>query len=224
MHNMLSRPQSTQNGGRHVQPFMLIIITLFALSGLITGFAFGTFTRPPKSTANNSNSIPIAATHTTPTPTHTPIPTTQAPTRLGYPSLTIQPTSTTPPIVYNTILQANAKDTEQPITADGITCRIWLVQDDPKNPNAISDQLLKNSTLLQHTDQFNQPFPGEITNALVLDPSTPTLTQACTKGKGEWKFTLSPSLKPGDYNLVGLTDWNGIYYNWCWKRIVVPAK
>jgi hypothetical protein len=234
MHNMLSQPQPPQNGVPQIQPFIIIAITLFAFSGLVTGFTFGTFIRPSKSTANNSNPIPITTNHTTPTPTSTPQPTTQVPIKLGCPALTVQPTSTTPTIVYNVALQAKDKsgystngcnlDAEQSITADGITCRIWLVQDDPKNPHAISDQLSKDSTQLQHTDLFSQLFPGEIPNALILDPSTPTETQACAKGKGEWKFTLSSSLNSGNYNLVGLTDWNGLYYNWSWKRIVVSAK
>src|SRR5437762_1738276 len=208
---MISKSGLTRSGIPQAQPIIIIAITLFAFSGLMVGFtvgAFAHFTKPPTTGTNQTNAV----NRTTPTPIPTPSPTTPLFIRLGPPALTApNPTNQNGTLVYSESIQAKDKaDQAKPVTADGITCRIWLVPGDAN----VTDDLNHDLDQLQHLENFNQPFPREIQNALTLDPSTPSETQPCVQGSAKWKFTISTSVPKGDYFLVGLTDWQGKSYNW----------
>jgi hypothetical protein len=216
---MISKSEPTRSGTPQVQSIIIAAIILFALSGLMVGFTVGAFVRPAKQPTNNPNQANLATTTSTTIASPTAATTTFIP--LGFPNLTISPSDGTQ--TYSVTIQAVDKnDANKLITADGITCRIWLVPqgDDPKH--APGTQLTND--LLQHPENFNQPFPQEVQNALIFNPSTITETQPCVQGSAKWTFTISPSVPKGDYFLVGLTDWQGKNYNWRWVEIKVPDK
>src|SRR5262249_31908455 len=57
-------------------------------------------------------------------------------------------------------------------------------------------------------------------SGLNFDATTPQV-QPCNQGQGNWKFTISSTVSPGDYFIVGLTDWQGMHYNWSWYQFRV---
>lgn len=225
---MISQPQPTRSSTPQAQPIIIIAITLFAFSGLMVGFTVGAFAHNRQS-ANNSNQTIVDTNHSTPTPTPTPLPSpTTTVILLGCPILTNPPSNTNGTQQYTASIQVEDKTgttanggcnvpQEKPITADGITCRIWLVTQD-NDPNT---DLRNDATQLQHPETFNQPFPHEIPNALIFEPTTQAETQPCVNGKAQWKYTLSPTLTKGNYFLVGLTDWQGQHWNWTSVQITV---
>ncbi len=218
---MISKSQPARSGTPQIQSIIITAITLFAFSGLMVGFTVGALVRPAKPSTNNTNQANL--THTTPTPTSRPAPTTPVGIHLGPPDFklsgpTLNPDGTQ---TYNATIQAKDKaDQQKPITVDGIICRIWLV---PAQAN-VTDDLTHDTDQLQHTDTFNQPFPEEIQNALIFDPATPSETQPCAQGSAKWKFTISPLVPKDDYFVVALTDWQGKSYNWRWLSITVGSK
>jgi hypothetical protein len=193
--------------------FLLIIILVGGSLFLITNNIFW------------SNSTKNANVTNITTPTPTPIPSTTsilsvplAPPDLIILNLTLNPDGTQ---TYNVNIQAKDKnDPTKPITADGITCRLWLV---PQGADPQTDPgthfLTTAADQLQHVEKLNRPFPQEIPNALLFDPPTTSEIQPCVQGSAKWKFTTSPSLAKSDYWLVGLTDWQGKNYNWVWIKI-----
>jgi len=230
---MISKTHITRNGTPQVQSIIITAITLFALSGLMVGFTVGALARTPQSSNNNQNSANLT-THTTPTSKPTPTPNAPISIRLGCPNFSYTNPTTNPDgtFVYNATIQAEDKTgtdangtchlaLEKPITADGITCRIWLV---PAQLENVTTDLSNDKNQLQDPTTFNQPFPHEIQNALLFDPTTPNQVQTCKQGSAQWKFTLSPSVDKGDYFLVGLTDWQGKFWNWSWSKITVSDK
>jgi hypothetical protein len=229
---MISKSGTASSGTPQIQPIIIIAIILFAFSGLMVGFAVGAFARTANSSTDNQN--PIVAKRTTPTPTPTPVPTAPVVIRLGCPDLPSPTISTNPDgtLVYSVTITAKDKTgadsngachvpLEKTITANGITCRIWLV---PTQDVNVTDDLIKDTDQLRHIETFNKPFPHEIQGALVFDPATPNGTQPCVQGSARWKFSISPSVPKGSYFLVGLTDWQGQSWNWSWSTIQVDKK
>lgn len=196
---------------------MITAITLFALSGLIAGFAVGAFARSPKQTqlAVKPTSAPIASQKATPTPT----PQVAQAMPLGCPILQ----ATSPEIADGTTtytLSAQVKDKSvslcanenKSITAQGITCRLWLSKGSD-NTDIPGDRLT-------HTNNLINPFPHEIDGGLTFDPTTPQV-QPCNQGVGTWKYRIAQTVDHGSYHLMVLTDWNGQYYNWSWDLITI---
>jgi hypothetical protein len=203
-----------------VQSIIIAAITLFAFSGLMVGFTVGVLVRPAKPPTNNTNQINSA--NTTPTPKPRATPTAIATIHLGPPELRV-PFVLNPDGVQTYSATIQAKDNAspaKPMTTNDITCRIWLV---PAKTN-VTDDLNNNRDQLQHVDTFNQPFPHEVQNALIFDPTTPNQTQLCQQGNAQWKFIISPTVDKGSYFLVGLTDWQGKAWNWSWSEITVGGK
>lgn len=214
----MSQSQPTRSGTPQAQPIIIIAITLFAFSGLMVGFTVGAFSHF-KPSLNNANQTPVAANHITPTAIPTPSPTTLV-IRLGSPQLTVSNPKPNPDgtQTYSVSIQAtDPNNSAKPVTAEGITCRIWLVSQD-NNPNA---DLSNDAAQLQHPETFNQQFPHEVQGALTFNPPTTGETQQCVKGTAQWTFTISPSLPKGNYLLVGLTDWQGQHWNWASRQITV---
>lgn len=226
---MISKSGPTRSGMPQVQSIIITAITLFAFSGLMVGFTVGALVHSNKPSTNNLNQTGLI--HTTPTPTLPPTATAVPFIHLGCPEFTLSNPTTNPDgtLGFSATIQAKDKNggncniaQENSITADGITSRIWLVPqgDDPQTDpgthfiDSAADQL-------QHPEKFNQPFPEEIPNALVFNPTTTTEAQTSIQGAAQWKFTTSPSLPKGKYYLIGLTDWQGKSYNWTWIGIAI---
>ena len=212
MQTLTGRGTST-NISPHSRTIAMIAIVLFAFAGLISGFAVGAFVRPTQlsqtSNANNVINPPSQRnTKTTPTPTRT------RPELLGEPIID--------QVVYSEIanssttytFSAHAIDKQgQPLHKEGITCKMWLTQDENVNKNMPTTRLRAINTLAQ-------PFPEETVAALAFASTTPQ-TQPCASGLGNWKYQISSSLSSGSYYIVILMDWSGVHYNWKWIQISV---
>jgi hypothetical protein len=217
---MISKSQPARSGTPQIQSIIITAITLFAFSGLMVGFTVGALVRPAKPSTNNTNQTNVVST--TPTPTPRPTPTVPPTTHLTFPDLKLSGPTLNPDGTQTYSVSIQAKDKAAPTKPlNDITCRIWLV---PAQDANVKEDLSKDTDQLQHTDTFNQPFPHEIENALILDPTTPNQTQLCQQGSAQWKFTLSPAVDKGSYFLVGLTDWQGKSWNWSWNTITVNSK
>lgn len=201
------------------QPSGIIVtaIIIFALAGLLSGFAIGGFVRPLK---NPSTTLPNQTStspklHTTQTPS-TPI-TTEHPTPMGFPAIDhyqyieIADGST----AYSFTAHAIEKDGTS-ITSSSITCKIWLTHNAKVNNSITGDRL-------RSVDTLDQPFPDEAQGTMNFSASTPQ-TQMCSNGTGHWSYMLSPTLHPGLYYIVTLMDWDGVHYNWSWVAIRIRSS
>jgi len=198
-------------------------ILLFALAGLISGFAVGAFVhlKPAAVTTHNTGlgSTTIAQNAKTPVLTRTP-----TPVKLGWP--VFQQPFTARQIangttLYTITIQAVDQSIDlahgNPVHASGITCKIWLTKDSNVSGNIQAGA----SERLKSVDTINQPFPGENIEALNFDPGTQQVQLSDANGQATWKYTISTSVDPGNYYLVALVDWQGKHYNWSWVDIVI---
>ena len=213
MHTITGQ-RTTNNEGTQYRMIAIIAILLFALAGLISGFAVGAFVRPnqPHQATNPNQPInpPIQGKTGTPTPTPTAI----LPQLLGVPIIKTSQYSETADGTTSYTFTAQAVDKQQqPIHYAGITCKMWLTHDEKVNNNMPANRLTAIDTLAQ-------PFPKEVVNALIFNSATPSVQQ-CAAGQGNWNYNLASSLKSGTYYLVVLTDWSGVHYNWSWSQIIV---
>lgn len=198
-------------------------ILLFALSGLISGFAVGAFVhlRPTTGTTHTTGSGSTPVIQITKTPVLTTTPT---PVKLGWPTfeqpfpyLQIANGTTSYTVTIQAVDQSKDSGHGYPVHVAGITCKIWLTKDGNVNGNLRAN----NSERLISVNTINQPFPGEITGALNFDPSTQQVQLSDANGQATWKYTIPTSVDPGDYYLVVLVDWQGKHYNWSWVNIVI---
>jgi hypothetical protein len=223
----MAKSNKNQNGNSQVQSIIITAITLFALAGAILGFSVGALTHHSASTAQttkdpnktadkngNTKKPNQGAVKQTPTPTPT-APVVAVP--LGYPVLGVG-TPLTGAYKYTYSLQAIDKDNNQPITTNGVTCRIWLAKAKGNGPLVEDNDiaLFKNASALQ------QALPNE-SAGLTFDSATPQ-TQPCVNGVGKWNVNLSSTIPKGTYYIVGLTE-NGTYINWSWSgQIKIPLQ
>src|SRR5579875_2609014 len=211
MHQIISRPRPDlapdNSSNTRSQVIVITAISLFALAGFLLGFTAGALNRP---------------SHTAVQP-----PPVEQKVRLGCPIVN-WPTDNTMiadgSTNYTFTAQAVDKSIDNttpcgkgnPVQKPGITCRLWL--------SKIPDNKLVNipASILGNTDTLGQQsMPGEIQGGLAYDPTTPE-TQMCNdKGQATWKFTVSPSVDRGQYYIVVLTDWGGVYSNWSWDTFKV---
>ncbi len=198
-------------------------ILLFALAGLISGFAVGAFVhlKPATGTTHNTGSgtTPIAQNTRTPVITRTP-----TPVKLGWPVFTnplpytqIANDTTSYTIAIQIVDQSIDPEHGYPVRAAGITCKIWLTKD----TNVSGNIQTGNDERLKSVDTINQPFPGEIIGAFNFDPNTSQTQLSNENGQVTWKYTVATSVDPGNYILVELVDWNGVHYQWIWKNIKI---
>ncbi|MBV8822436.1 MAG: hypothetical protein JO123_06565 [Ktedonobacteraceae bacterium] len=203
----------------------LTAILMFAFSGLLIGFAVGALAHQhtPTQTANsNQNTHPLITQAQAPTQT-----TTTQTLQLGCPLIGSFNAAEIANGTASYNLSAQARDKSggacgsgNAVHAPGITCKLWLTADDHIN------QTLKGITpsRLAKIDTLAQPMPNEVENALLFDPATPQ-TQLCDKqGHITWKYSINPSVQPGQYSLLVLTDWKGISSNWSWVYITVQQN
>ncbi len=204
---------------------IILALFLFALSGLLTGFATGTFTRS-KQTAqqnnNNNKTNPSGRAAATPVQTQSPQ-ITQTPAiltvGLGCPGVmySFQETRGMSYQVQAQVLDksssCNSNGGGKPLHMEGISCRLWLTKDSNFGNNIPRDRI-------KSVDTLSQAFPKEEQTALNFN-GTPQVQQSSTQGTTTWNYQISSSLDKGTYYLIVLTDWKGILYNWTAKQILV---
>ena len=219
---------------RRIATFAII---LFALSGLISGFAVGAFVRPKHGGTGNTggNSItPIVQQTKTATPVVTPRPQTFSIQGLGGVGYIEAPDGTTTYTLTAQLKPVLGADS-QPVHATNLTCKLWLISrvpndqgvsvptDTAKNVTAINEPLTVQGATLNPL----VPIPGvtysEIPQSLTFDSATPQ-TQICnTVGEVTWRYQVSSSVAPGKYTLVVLYDWSGKHWDWYWADIVIKS-
>jgi hypothetical protein len=115
--------------------------------------------------------------------------------------------------------------TDKPLHVPGITCKLWLVQ---RIPEGQVLEFPKGRAQLSHVELLSSPLTGTIQHTdvpeiqgLHFDSATPQ-TQLCNdQGQAKWNYTVSPSVAPGSYDLVVLTDWQGKSAIWSWFHITI---
>jgi hypothetical protein len=212
---------------------VLTAFIFFALSGLLIGFAVGAFTRfrQPQPTGNKGTATVVVQTQA-PKPTATVD--VLALGGVGCPSISqVVPTELADgKTSYTFSAQAQIRDpsgrcqftVDRPLHASGITCKLWLIQRLPKNQTLLFPKEKERLTRVELTS----PLTGTIQNTdfpeiqgLRFDSNTPQ-TQLCTdQGQATWTYTVAPSVAPGDYDLLVLTDWQGKSMSWSWVNIAV---
>ena len=216
--------QPNQNLSNRTRTIAIIAICLFGLAGLLSGFATGAFLHANRLAQNSGPGSAIAQTQTaqSATPTH---PQRSHPVELAIPAIDTITRSevangTTP---YTFSAQAIYASNGKPVEAADIKCKLWLVQLIPVNGKlAIPDSTLRTVSDLKSsiTGTVNGVSYPEV-SGLSFDSTTPQTHFCNTFGKGNWKYTVSPSVQPGEYDLVVLTDWLGQHYNWSWINITI---
>jgi len=220
MQTVANRGSNTVNS--QTRGIALFAVLLFALAGLISGFAVGAFIHPktPSTTGNSGSNTKPPVVQNTQTPVSS---TTIQPTRLGYPVINKADyfENANGSTLYT--LSAYAVDTSKdaghgkPIHISGITCRLWLTKDGNVNANIPPDRLRSVNTL-------QEPFPKEASDALNFSSDTSQVQSTNSDGRATWKYTLPSSLHSGNYYLVVLMDWSGVHYNWSWIKITIKQE
>ena len=207
--------QQPNNINQQTRKVAVVAILLFALSGLISGFAVGAFVHPKQTGAGTGNSTegsgtkPIShATQTAATGlTHTP-------EELGYPVIDKSI------FVYHELADGQTTYTYSAyavyangsrVNSPGITCKLWLTKD------TVGLQRSEWSPV----SAVNQPIGGESEGALNFDSTTPQVQNCDASAKATWKYQVSPSVEPGTYYLATLTDWAGKHYNIWWQQVII---
>ncbi len=208
------------------QSIAIVAVILFALSGLISGFAIGAFIHPPKTTTADNisgNTHPIVAQ--TPVSTRGTHGIKTFP--LGWPVIEFfnetenADGSTTYTFSAYPVDQSIDSGHGKQVYVSGITCKVWLIQ---RIPN--SSHLLLPISTLQNISAIQNPLTGtakgqQYPEVPGLTFSTPQ-TQPCnSRGITTWQYQVSSTVTPGKYNLVVLTDWDGKRFNWSWADIVI---
>jgi hypothetical protein len=232
-----AKPHTNNHGTTQVQSVMITAITLFALSGLMVGFAVGAFTHPRQTTqANKNNSMSAPVIDRKPTPTKT---TTVdiATVRIGCPILGANsysamqiPDGTTDYTVSTQIVDKSIDNTTpcgkgKNLAVPDLTCKIWLV----KKETDVS-RLNENISKLPDDEKqavwnFQAPFPKEEQGALQVDNgSTTAIPCNQTGGLTVWHYKLSPTIDEGHYFLAVIANWHGTFSNWTWVPITVAKN
>ena len=214
-------PSYPNPNGKRRGPSPVIALTaiiMFALSGLLVGFAAGALTHRHPSTGKTDTT---QVTHPVSTQTQAPTQTTTAQkVKLGCPIIESYDGTeiANGSISYTFAAQASDRSAGicgpgNPVHAPGITCKLWLTKGDKINEtlNAILGSRLAN------VDTLAQSMPDEIEHGLAFD--TPQTQHCDEKGHATWKYRVDPSVHPGGYHLVVLTDWDGTSYSWSWANV-----
>ena len=219
-----SNPLSSQS-----RTIVFFAIFLFALAGLISGFSVGAFVRPNLALPafSSSQSVTRQTAGQSQTATHTP--TTTHFVKLGWPVIPtysvseMADSSTTYTLIAYAVDQSIDSAHGNPVHASTITFKLWLVQRIPTGSTLMVDK-----QVLQKVAAIRNPITGTVQDTsypeipgLNFDAATQQTHLSNTKGKVVWKYQVSSSVAPGDYDLVILSDWDGKYFNWSWKNIEI---
>ena len=210
--------QYPNNINQQTRKIAVVAILLFALSGLISGFAVGAFVHPKAQTGTGTGTAPTNSGKTPVTQnTKTPASTTPENVHLNAPQITyfsyVQAANGSTNYTVSSLIVNNSN---QPIQVSDVMCKLWLAKD------ADVDSILgaDNYAIPKAIDTIQQPFKGEVTGAFnFISPAQQT--QPCTPNgqKTNWNYTVSPSVNPGKYKLVVLADWKGKNFHWSWVTI-----
>jgi len=214
--------QHPNNVNQQTRKIAVVAILLFALSGLISGFAVGAFLHPKAQTGTGSGTgntgsktTPIA--HATPTQGTTPV---------------VENVNLAEPVImqgsYHYIQIADGSTSyalsaliinknKTPIQASDVSCRLWLTKDGNVNSILGADDY----ALPRSIGTFQQPFPKEVVGALSFIAPSQQVQYCAPNGKTTWTYTISPSIDAGTYYLVTLASWKGKSFNWYWVAIVI---
>jgi hypothetical protein len=209
--------RSSNNVSSQTRTIAFFAVLLFAIAGLISGFAVGAFIHPKTtSTTGNSGSNtkpPVVQKTQTPVSTRT-----SGVVWPNEPGITDYSTIESKNNNYTLSALITDKYTNKSILTSDVTCKLWLSQDGNINPILKKDDY----AIPKAIGNIQQPFPEEVQNGLIFGTSTSQVQPCTTNGsKTTWNYTLSPSLNPGTYYLAVLADWKGIHYNWRWATIIV---
>jgi hypothetical protein len=216
-----SQQRQTNNGSSQTRMIAILAMLLFALAGLVSGFAVGAFIHPGlhfQTPGQGKTSTP-PPTKQFATPTHTPH--TQHPIPLGYPLIghvsysEVADDNTPYTFSVQATDQSNGKKAAgNPIHESGITCKLWLTKSSTDVTASMPISRLK------AVETLSAPFPQEEPGSLdFYDPSTPQTQMCNAKGQATWNYKVATSVQPGTYFLVVLTDWNGVHYSWSWVQV-----
>lgn len=196
-------------------------ILCFSLAGLIFGFAAGGFLGRNQQPSKGTTLIQSPVVQHTPSPAVTPSPTVEDivldnsnVTQISNSEIADGTTS------YTFSARPVNKNTNTPITAADVTCRLWLTSDEQGTFTAVSANKFE---LLKHIGGLDAPFPLETPTALNFTTS-PQVQPCNAKGSTTWTYTLSPTVQPGTYFLLILADWKGVHYNITWRQIQITAQ
>ena len=209
----LSRP-NTSGLNQQSRRIAIFAILLFALSGLISGFALGAFVKPkiaglPQISSGGGTKPVVQSTKTaTVTTTHENV-------KVGEPVINqgdytySELANGTNTYAFSALIVYDGTNT--PIQATDVTCKLWLTQDLGATRTFLNGN---NYAVQKDINHIQQPFSYEVPNSLnFIDPSHQT--QSCTAGsKTTWNYTLSSSVEHGVDYLFVLADWKGKHYNW----------
>jgi hypothetical protein len=226
------RSNGLSQQSRRIATFAII---LFALSGLISGFAVGAFVRPKIGGPGNNNGTgisPIVQQTKTATSVATP-----RPVRItihNRPSVSFVELQNESNYTVTAHLDNVVDKNGQPIHADNLTCKLWLI------PRVPDDQGVSiSSDIASNVAAINQPItlqgaslhnlqeliPGatypEIAQSLTFDGATPQVHNCSTYGDVTWRYQVSTSVNPGKYTLIVLYDWSGKHWDWFWVDITI---
>jgi hypothetical protein len=219
-HPDLSQPDGKR---RQSSSIVFIALTLFALAGLMIGFAVGVIAHQ-KQSVNTTKGTAITVTHPKTSPTATTI----QPYELGCPWFVGNFTGTqVADGSTQYTLTAQAKDTSHgndcpangPVKVAGITFKLWLIQRFPGKNFRLPDSAKDTFTNIQNPITGiagNKSFPE-----ISLSFATPQVQQSNSQGQVTWKYTIPASVQPGNYDLIILTDWSGKFYNWSWIELAI---
>lgn len=225
-------PNFKATGNSRSTLIAILALFLFALSGLMTGFATGTFTRP-KQTAQQSNKDTKGPAPTTviskqkPEASTTPV---VQVTPVGCPAVE---TFSNPEIAdgthpYTFSVYATDKSggtcnvNNKRINAAGITFKMWLIHRIPsgKGISFSRDSLLNTANLTNPiTAKIENDDTTEVQGLAFDTAHTPQVQKSDAQGHVTWNYTVPPSIKAGDYDMIILIDWAGQYYNWTWRNL-----
>jgi hypothetical protein len=200
----------------------VIAILLFALSGLISGFAVGAFTH---SKPRGSGTTIHAGSGTTPVTqiTRTPVSTTGTENvNLDYPVIKsgvdypyFQVANGSTSYTLSTLI---INKSQNPIQVPDVTCKLWLTKNGDVNSVLRADRY----AIPRAIDNIQQPFPEEVAGAFNYLAATQQVQPCKPDGKKtSWSYTISPTVNPGTYYLVVLADWKGKSFDWSWVQIVI---
>jgi hypothetical protein len=213
--------QYPNNVNQQTRKVAVIAILLFALSGLISGFAVGAFVHPKAQTVTGretgttgSKSTPIAHATQTTVQTINPI-------RMGDPVVTqistYEKSNATTPYIFT----ANAVDASidkhhgKQIYTSGITCKLWLQHIPGGNFVDLSLERLRKM------DIQGSLTGDEIPGALIYAPGVTQIQTTNSNGQVTWNYTVASFVETGAYYLVVLMDWQGQYSNWSWRYVSI---
>jgi hypothetical protein len=199
----------------------VVAILLFALSGLISGFAVGAFTH---SKSRIPGTTTPASSGTTPVTQMTRTPVSTAGTKnvnLDFPVIKqgedfrfLQIANGNTGYTFSaSILNKN----QTPIQVPDVTCKLWLTQ----NRDINSILAANNYAMPREIEKIQQPFPDEVVGYLNYISPSQQIQPCSQNGKTSWNYTISPSINPGIYYFVVLADWRGKSFKWSWVSIEI---